>query len=66
MGIPEEQQERIFEKFFRSDNAVRHQTEGTGLGLYIARNIIEQSGGKIWFQSVENLGTVFNFTLPVA
>jgi len=65
VGIPEEQIERVFEKFFRSDNAVKYQTEGTGLGLYITKNIIEQSGGKIWFQSVENLGSIFSFSLPI-
>jgi signal transduction histidine kinase len=66
VGIPEEQQKRIFDKFFRSDNIVKYQTEGTGLGLYISKNIIEQLGGKIWFQSVENLGSIFSFSLPIA
>jgi signal transduction histidine kinase len=64
VGIPEEQMGRVFEKFFRSDNAVKYQTEGTGLGLYIAKNIIEQMGGEIWFQSIENVGSIFNFSLP--
>jgi signal transduction histidine kinase len=66
VGIPEEQQKRVFDKFFRSDNIVKYQTEGTGLGLYISKNIIEQLGGKIWFQSVENLGSIFSFSLPIA
>jgi signal transduction histidine kinase len=65
VGIPEEQVDRVFEKFFRSDNIVKYQTEGTGLGLYIAKNIIEQLGGKIWFRSIENVGSVFNFSLPI-
>jgi signal transduction histidine kinase len=65
VGIPEEQQDQVFEKFFRSDNIVKYQTEGTGLGLYIAKNIIEQTGGKIWFQSIENVGSVFSFSLPI-
>jgi signal transduction histidine kinase len=65
VGIPEEQQSRVFEKFFRSNNSVRYQTEGTGLGLYIAKSIVEQSGGKMWFNSVEGLGTIFIFTLPL-
>jgi signal transduction histidine kinase len=64
-GIPVEQQDRVFEKFFRSDNAVKYQTEGTGLGLYIAKNIIDQSGGEIWFDSVENSGSIFSFSLPI-
>ncbi|KKR21677.1 MAG: Signal transduction histidine kinase [Candidatus Moranbacteria bacterium GW2011_GWA2_39_41] len=65
VGIPKEQQNHVFSKFFRSDNAVRYQTEGTGLGLYIAKNIVEQLGGKIWFQSIEEVGSVFSFSLPL-
>jgi len=65
VGIPDEQQSQVFDKFFRSDNVVKYQTEGTGLGLYIAKNIVEQTGGKIWFQSIENVGSVFSFSLPV-
>lgn len=65
VGIPREQQNRVFEKFFRSDNAVRYQTDGTGLGLYIAKNIVKQSGGNICFESEENIGTIFNVSLPV-
>lgn len=64
-GIPESQQKRIFEKFFRSDNVLKNNTTGTGLGLYITKNIAEQSGGRAWFQSVENKGSVFNFSIPV-
>lgn len=65
-GIPQEQQDQVFSKFFRSNNIAKYQTEGTGLGLYIAKNIVEQSGGRMWFQSVERVGTVFNFSLPLA
>lgn len=65
VGIPEEQHDRVFDKFFRSDNVVKYQTEGTGLGLYISKNIIEHLGGKIWFQSVEGLGSIFSFSLPI-
>ena len=65
VGIPEEQHDQVFDKFFRSDNVVKYQTEGTGLGLYITKNIIEQSRGKIWFQSIENVGSIFSFSLPI-
>jgi signal transduction histidine kinase len=65
VGIPKSQQNQIFSKFFRSDNIVKYQTEGTGLGLYIAKSIVEQSGGKVWFQSREDVGSVFNFSLPI-
>lgn len=65
VGIPKNEQGKIFQKFFRSNNSIKNQTDGTGLGLYIAKNIIEQSGGQLWFQSVENVGSEFYFTLPV-
>jgi signal transduction histidine kinase len=66
VGIPRAEQSRICEKFFRSSNAVKTKTDGTGLGLYIAKNIIEQSGGTFWFKSIENVGSEFYFTLPVS
>lgn len=66
VGIPKSQQDMIFQKFFRIDNATKNQTEGTGLGLYIAKNIIEQSKGSIWFTSKEHEGSTFFFTLPIA
>ncbi len=65
VGIPEEDQKYIFQKFFRSKNVLRYQTEGSGLGLYIAKSIIEESGGKIGFKSEENKGSTFWFTLPI-
>lgn len=50
-GIPREQQPKIFSKLFRADNVRRIESVGTGLGLYIAKAVIEKSGGKIWFES---------------
>jgi len=64
IGIPKNQQKRIFKRFFRGVDAVKMETVGTGLGLFIAKNIIEAHGGKIWFESVENKGTTFYFTIP--
>lgn len=65
VGIPEAQQKFIFQKFFRSDNIMKHQTVGTGLGLFIAKSVVEESRGKIWFESQEGQGTTFYFTLPI-
>lgn len=65
VGIPKSQESRIFTKFFRAENVMRMETEGSGLGLFITKNIVESHGGKIWFISEENKGTTFNFTLPI-
>lgn len=65
LGIPLYQQEKVFTKFFRSVNIMRVDTEGTGLGLYIAKNVIEAHGGRIWFKSEEGKGSTFYFTVPI-
>ena len=65
IGIPKEQQKRIFSKFFRADNALKFETEGTGLGLFITKNIIEAHKGKISFKTKKGKGTIFKFTLPI-
>lgn len=65
-GIPTEQQKFIFQKFFRAANSSRFQTEGTGIGLYIAKSVVETLGGKIGFHSEENRGSTFWFTLPLS
>ncbi len=65
VGIPKEDRKYIFQKFFRSENVLRYQTQGSGLGLYIAKAIVEKSGGKIGFESEESKGSTFWFTLPI-
>jgi len=65
MGIPRDQQTKVFTKFFRGTNIMKVDTEGTGLGLYMAKNIIEAHGGKIWFESGKDKGSSFYFTIPV-
>ena len=64
LGIPAAAQKRIFEKFFRADNAIKMQAEGSGLGLYVSKMIIEAMDGKIWFVSNENKGSVFYVAFP--
>ena len=65
-GIPQKDQKRIFDKFFRSKNVARYKTSGSGIGLFIAKSIISLSKGKMGFFSSENKGSIFWFTLPTA
>ena len=65
MGIAENERKFIFTKFYRSERALKIHTEGTGIGLFLAKRIIEGHGGKMWFESKgEYEGSVFSFTLP--
>jgi signal transduction histidine kinase len=66
IGIPKDEQDRVFGRFFRTSNARHAGIEGTGLGLAITRGIIEAHGGTIGFDSIEGTGTTFLFTLPLA
>lgn len=66
IGIPAEEKRKVFGKFFRGSNAKLNYTEGTGLSLFLARIIMESAGQKIWFNSIENHGSEFCFTLPLA
>jgi len=65
IGIPKNQQNKIFTEFFRGDNAIKNNPAGSGLGLFLSKNIIEAHKGKIWFTSEENIGTNFYFSLPI-
>jgi PAS domain S-box-containing protein len=65
MGIPKAQQDKVFMKLFRADNAKQSETEGTGLGLYIIKSIVDQAGGEVWFESEENKGTTFYVSFPI-
>jgi PAS domain S-box-containing protein len=63
-GIPDSQKDKIFTKMFRADNARKIDPDGNGLGLYLVKSIVEQSGGTVWFESEENKGTTFTLALP--
>jgi len=64
IGIPESEQPYLFGRFFRASNAKKKTSQGTGLGLYLTRSIVEQSRGKIWFRSIEGSGSMFCIVLP--
>lgn len=65
IGIPADQQVRLFNRFARADNAAALGIKGTGLGLYICRELVERHGGRIWFDSAENAGTTIHIALPL-
>jgi two-component system, OmpR family, sensor histidine kinase VicK len=64
IGIPPEAVQKLFTKFYRADNAVKAQTEGSGLGLFIAKSIVAAHGGDIWAESELNRGTTISFAIP--
>lgn len=64
-GIPSEYLERVFDRFFQVDGASTRKTGGSGLGLSIAKGIIEAHGGRLWAESAEGAGSVFRFSLPI-
>ena len=72
IGIPPEETNKVFQKFFRAANAIKNEPDGSGLGLFIAHDIIEKHNGSIWFKtnsgkegSGGSQGTTFSFTLPL-
>ncbi len=64
IGISPEYLDHIFERFYRVRNTASHQYSGIGLGLYVARAIVERHGGRIWFTNNPGKGSTFSFTLP--
>ncbi len=65
IGVPEKARKKLFSKFFRAENAQTVRPDGTGLGLYLARRVINDQGGTIIFDSVEGKGSTFGFELPL-
>jgi signal transduction histidine kinase len=66
IGVPPQDREKIFERFYRASNRAEVNAPGTGLGLAIAREVVAKHGGKIWFDSEPGRGTTFRFVVPVA
>jgi two-component system sensor histidine kinase VicK len=64
IGIPRNEQHKLFSKLFRAANAKNVEPGGSGLGLYIVKAMIEQSGGRVWFESTERRGSTFYATIP--
>ncbi len=65
IGIPRHQQAQIFGRFIRAENASAWGIGGTGLGLYLCRELVERHNGRLWFESEEGQGSTFSFTLPL-
>ncbi|MEK7507992.1 MAG: ATP-binding protein [Patescibacteria group bacterium] len=64
IGMTEEEIGNLFKKFYRSPSAMKTHTNGSGLGLYIAKNIIQAHGGQVWVESEQSRGSIFHLTLP--
>jgi signal transduction histidine kinase len=64
IGIAPAEQTRVFDAFYRVDDAPTRRTQGTGLGLYLAKAVVEAHGGSIWVESEPGQGTIFSFSLP--
>jgi len=65
IGIPESEKSKIFSKFFRATNAIRTEPDGSGIGLFIVKDIVKKHGGSLWYESSPNEGSAFHVTLPL-
>jgi signal transduction histidine kinase len=65
IGVPEKQKNKLFQKFYRADNARNERPNGNGVGLFLVKRVVEDQGGTIIFESIEGKGSTFGFTLPI-
>ncbi len=65
IGVPEAAKQKLFTKFYRATNAQKTRPDGTGLGLYLAKRVVEDQGGSVIFESQENVGSTFGFSIPL-
>jgi signal transduction histidine kinase len=65
IGVPEEQKSKLFTKFYRATNAKIERPNGTGIGLYLVKRVVEDQGGKLIFSSTQDKGSTFGFSLPL-
>ena len=65
IGVPDKQKNNLFSKFFRAENARKIRPDGTGLGLYLAKKVVEDHGGELIFKSEEGKGSTFGFKMPI-
>jgi two-component system sensor histidine kinase VicK len=64
IGIPKDQQDKVFERFYQVNGSARRRFSGVGLGLAIVKRIVETHGGQVWVESKSRKGSTFYFTIP--
>ncbi len=65
LGLPDEELDKVFDRFYRADTPATHRAQGAGLGLYLAKAVVEAHGGQIWASSEPGRGAAFSFSLPI-
>jgi signal transduction histidine kinase len=64
IGVPEDQKAKLFQKFFRAENAKKERPSGSGIGLFLAKRVVDEHGGNIIFKSTQGHGSTFGFVIP--